>query len=46
MMKRERAFWGALVDKDPKEDGYEDDPNKSFPKISPFECHPMLGPPA
>ena len=26
------VFWGALVDKDAEEEGYEDDLNKSFPE--------------
>lgn len=29
---QERAFWGALVDEDAEEDGYEDGPNESFPE--------------
>jgi hypothetical protein len=30
--EREKAFWGAPIDEDAKEDQYEDDPNESFPE--------------
>ena len=41
--ERERAFQGALADKEPEEDGYKDDPNESFPKNLPLWMPSYVG---